>query len=116
MQVLEGDDNRLGPRPSQNQGGHRRHLPAPQLLGGKGERAPRRQWNVHKRRNKGRVLPRVETDQAQRVLKISEALLGRSIHTKALASPFGDRMKRRVLEQCDALHSTQVCGVPASRV
>jgi hypothetical protein len=25
-------------------------------------------------------------------------------------------MKRRVLEQCDALHSTQVCGVPASRV
>ena len=33
MQVFEGEDNRLGPRPRQNPGDHRRQLPSPQLFG-----------------------------------------------------------------------------------
>ena len=99
MQVLESEDNRLRPRPSQNQGGHRRQLPAPQLLRREAGRAIRRQRNVYERREQGRVFRRVEADQPQRVLEICEALLGRSIHTKALPAPFGDWMQRRVLQK-----------------
>ena len=99
MQVLESQDNRLGPRPSQNQGGHCRQLPAPQLLGGKGSHALRRQGNVHKRRNKGRVLPRVEANKPQRVLEICEALIGRSIRTKSQPAPLGNWMQRCVLQE-----------------
>src|SRR5215472_9692484 len=42
---------------------------------------------------------RVEADQSQRVFKVCKALLGRRIHAKALPAPFGNWMKRRVLEQ-----------------
>ena len=42
---------------------------------------------------------RVEADQPQRVLEVCEALLGRSIHTKALPAPFRDWMQRRVLQK-----------------
>jgi hypothetical protein len=99
VQVLEGEDNRLRPRASQKQSSHCRQLPAPQLLGRKGGHALRRQWNVHKRRNKGRVLPRVEANQPQRVLEICEALIGGSINAKSQAAPLGNRMQRRVLEE-----------------
>ena len=99
MQVLESEDNRLRPRPSENPGGHRRQLSAPQLLGCEGGRALRRQGNVHERRKQGRVFGRVETDEPQRVLEICEALLGRNIHTKALPAPFGDWMQRGVLQK-----------------
>jgi len=46
------------------------------------------------------VFGRVETDQAQRVLKIRETLLGRSIiRTKALPAPFANWMQRRILQK-----------------
>jgi hypothetical protein len=99
VQVLESEDDRLRPRASQIPRCHRRQLSAPQLLGREGCRALGRQWNVYERRKQGRVFRGVEADQPQCVLEICEALLGRSIHAKALPPPFGNRMKRGVLQK-----------------
>ena len=75
-------------------------MPAPQLLRCEAGRALRRQRNVYERREKGRVFGRVETDQPQRVFEVCKSLFGRSIiHTKALPAPFGNRMKRGVLQK-----------------
>ena len=70
VQVLESEHDRLRPRPSQNQSGHCRQLPAPQLLRWEASRALRRQRNVYERREQGRVFRRVEANQPQRVLEI----------------------------------------------
>ena len=99
MQVLESEDNRLGPRPGQNPGGHRRQLPSPQLFGREIRGAARRQRDVHERREQGRVFGWVEADQTQRAFEVGEALLGRRIRTKSLPAPFGDWMQRRVLQE-----------------
>ena len=92
MQVLEGDDNRLRPCASQNQGGHCRQLPAPQVLGWEGSQPLQRQWNVYERRNQGRVFCNVEADQPQRHLEICKTLLGGGINAEALPTPFRDGM------------------------
>ena len=49
VQVLEREDNRLRPRPSQNPGSHRRQLPSPQFFRREMGRAARRERNVHER-------------------------------------------------------------------
>src|SRR5580704_12330471 len=41
----------------------------------------------------------IEADQTQRAFEIGEALLGRRIRTKSQPPPFGDWMKRRVLQE-----------------
>ena len=83
MQVLESKDNRLGPRPSQNPGGHRRKLPSPQFFRRKIGGAASRQRDVNEWREQRRVFRGVEADQAQRVLKVGETLFGRSIRAKS---------------------------------
>src|SRR5208337_2598465 len=76
VQVLEGDHGRLRPRARQNQGRHRRQLPAPQFLRRESRGAVLRQRNVDQRRDQGRVFGRVESNQLQGVLEIGEALFG----------------------------------------
>ena len=99
VKVLEDDDRWLRARSGQDHIGHRSQLPASQGLGREFGRALRRQRNVYQWREKGRVFRVVEADQPQRVLKISEALLGRGLHTKSKTAPIGQGMQGRVLEQ-----------------
>ena len=99
MEVFESEDNRLGPRPSQNQSGHRRQLPSPQLVRREISRAARRERDVHERCEQRRMFGRVEADQTQRVFEVGEALFGRSILAKPLPAPFDDWMEWRVLQE-----------------
>ena len=100
VQVLEGDDGRLRPCARQNPGRHRRQLPAPQFLGRESRPAVFSQRNVDQRREQRRVFGCVEADQPQSVLEVGEApLVGRVGAAEAQAAPFGERVKRRVLQE-----------------
>jgi len=74
-------------------------LLAAQFLGREFRRALLWQRDVHQRRKQKRVFGRVEADQPKRILEISEAPRGGLIRAEALASPFGDRVQWRILEQ-----------------
>src|ERR1700733_9117904 len=99
MQVFESEDKRLGPRPRQNPGSHRRQLPSPQLFGREIRGAVRRQRDVNERCEQGRMFGWVEAGQTQRAFEVGEALLGWRIRTKTKPPPFGDWMERRVLQK-----------------
>ena len=99
MEVFESEDNRLGPRPRENPGSHRRQLPSPQLFGREIRGTCRRQRDVHERCEQGRIFGWVEADQTQRAFEVSKALFSRNIHAKTLPAPFGDWMQRRVLQK-----------------
>jgi hypothetical protein len=99
VQVLEGDHGRLRPRARQNQGRHRRQLPAPQFLRREFRPAVIRQRDVDQRREQGRVFGGIEADQPQSVLEIGQALFGGQVRAEALPAPFGDRVERRVLQE-----------------
>ena len=45
------------------------------------------------------MLGGIETDQPKRVIQIRQASIGGLIRAEALASPFGDRVQRRVLQE-----------------
>ena len=96
----KASDDRLRSRACQNQGRHRRQLPAPQFLRREFRRAVLGQRNVDQRREQGRVFGRVEADQPQSVLEIGESLLGGRVGAaKPQPAPFGDRVQRRVLQE-----------------
>ena len=85
-------------------------LPAAKLAARSG-----RQRNVDERREQGRVFGWVEADQPQRVLEVGEALFGRSIRPPKRCRPHSAIGCSGVFcRSCEALHSTQVCGVSAS--
>ena len=99
MQVLEREHDRLRARPGEKPRDKGRQLPPAQFLRREFRDALLWQWNVDQRREQGRVFGWVETDQTQSVLEVGEAPVGRLIHAKALATPFGDRMQRRILQE-----------------
>ena len=99
MQILEGEHDRLGPRPGKNPRRQRRQLPSPQLLGRKLRDAVRRQRDVYERRDERRVFRRVEPDQLQSVLKIGEAPFAVCVRAEPLTAPFGDRVQGRILQK-----------------
>ena len=114
MQVLESEDKRLGPRPGQNPGGHCRQLPSPQLFAARisrrGPAAAGYQRAVragsHVRLGRGR--------QTQRVFEVGEALFGWQHPRQSGARPHSAIGWSGVFcRSCEALHSTQVCGVSA---
>ena len=75
-------------------------MSASQFLRREFRRAVLRQRDVEQRREQGRVFGRVETDQPQSVLEIGEFLpVGRVGAAVAQPSPFGERVKRRVLQE-----------------
>jgi hypothetical protein len=99
VQILEGEHDRLRPRGRQNPSRHRRQLPATQLLW-REFRCPLL-WHedTDQRRQQRRVFSWIEADELQSVLKIGQALFGGQLCAESLASPFGDRMQRGVLQQ-----------------
>ena len=99
MEVLKSEDDRLRPRPSQTPGSHCRKLPSPHFFRRESRGAASRERNVHERCEQRRMFGWVEADQTQRVFEVGETLFRRSIHTKPLATPFGDWMQRRVLQK-----------------
>ena len=99
MQVLESEDNRLRPCPSQDPSGHRTKLPSPQFFRLKIGGAVRRQLDVHERCDERRILSMVQADQPQSAFKVGETLFGRHIHTKTLPARFGHGVQRRILQQ-----------------
>ena len=110
----KASDNRLGPRPRQNPGGHCRQLPAPQLFGREFRGAVRRQRNVHERREQGRMFGWVEPINAT-------CLRGRRGAVRLAASAPKRSLPHSAIgcsgvfcKSCEALHSTQVCGVSPS--
>ncbi len=59
-----------------------------------------RQGDVDERRNERRMFGGIEADQLQGILEVGEALGGRRVGVaETLASPFGDRVQRRILQQ-----------------
>ena len=58
MQILEGEHDRLGPRPRQKPCGHRRELPPPQFFRREIRGALRGERNVDQRRDQGRIFAR----------------------------------------------------------
>jgi hypothetical protein len=59
-----------------------------------------RQSNVDEGRNERRMFGGVETDQLQRVLEVGEALASGGVSAaEPLATPFGDWVQRRILQQ-----------------
>ena len=99
MQVLERQRDRLRSRTGENPCRRRRQLPAAQFLRRELRRALFGQRDIHQRREQGRIFGGVEADEPKRVLEVGEAPVGGLIHAKALASPFGDRMQRRILQE-----------------
>jgi hypothetical protein len=57
------------------------------------------QRDFHQRRGQRRIFGGVEADQPKRVLEVSEASRGGLIRAEALASPFGDWVQRRILQE-----------------
>ena len=103
MQVLERQHHRLRLGAGHHPIGQRRQLPAPKFLRRQSRHAFRGQRNIEERRQKGRILRRVELDLRQRALEVGKAPLRRNIGTaETLAAPFGDRMERRVLQKLRA--------------
>ena len=100
VQVLEGEDDRLRPRPSQNPGGHRRQLPSPQLFRREIGRAVRRAAGCRRAvRAEARVrLGRGRSDRNVSSRSARRCSAGAS-SAKALPAPFGDWMQRRVLQK-----------------
>ena len=49
--------------------------------------------------SQGRIFGGVEADQPKRILEVGEAPVGRLIRAEALATPFGDRVQRRILQE-----------------
>ena len=63
MQILEGEDDRLGPRPRQKPCRHRRELPPPQFLRRELRGALLGERNVDQRRDQRRIFAHVEANQ-----------------------------------------------------
>ena len=99
MQILEGEHDRLRPRPGKKPHRQRRQLPSPQLLGCKLRGAVRRQRDVYERRDERRVFRRVEPDQLQSVVKIGEAPFAVCFRAEPLTAPFGDGVQGRILQK-----------------
>ena len=99
VQVLEGEDDRLRPRPSQNPGGHRRQLPSPQLLRREIRRAVRRQRNVDSGASRGRMFAGSRPISRNVSRGRRGAVRRAASDAKALPAPFGDWVQRRVLQK-----------------
>jgi hypothetical protein len=99
VQVFKRERDRLRSRPGEKPRDERRQLPAAQFLRRKLRCAFLRQRDVDQRRDQGRIFRGVEADEPKRILEVGEAPVGRLIRAEALASPFGDRMQRRILQE-----------------
>ena len=100
MQVLEHEDGRLRARPGESPGDERSQLPSPHFLRLQVEVPIGRQRNVEQWGEQSRVLARLDPHQSQSAFQFGKALLGGHIGAaEPLASPFGDRMEGRVLEE-----------------
>ena len=116
VQILERQHHRLDLGARHHPVGQRRQLPAPQFLGRQARRAFLRQRNVEERREQGSILRRIELDLRERTFQFREPPLGGTSAPPKRWRPHSAIGCSGVFcRSCEQLHSTQVCGVSASR-
>jgi hypothetical protein len=103
VQILKCQHHRLRLGPRHHPIGECSQLPPSQFLRRELGRTFFGQRNVDERREQSRILGRVEPDLSQRILQFRKPPLpGHIGGAETLAAPFGDRMKRCVLQQLRA--------------
>ena len=68
-------------------------------LGAKLRRPLFRQVHVHQRREQGRIFGGLQADEPQSILEVGEASVSGFVSAEPRASPFGDWVQRRILQQ-----------------
>ena len=114
VQVLEGERDGCERAPARTQAASAASCRRRNSSGASFAARPCRQRDVDQRGEQGRIFGGVEADQPQRALEVGEALLRGSLRRRTAARPHSAIGCSGVFcRSCDALHSTQVCGVSA---